>query len=56
MKIDNVPTNFDCIKLVQARNEEFFAALAQFLRGFDEQYRQMIFTEFIELEFDYIRN
>lgn len=56
MKMDKLPTNLDCIRVIAAHNEEYYATLIEFLKTFADQDRQSLICIFAELEFDYIRN
>jgi hypothetical protein len=56
MKVTHSPTNLDCIRLIEERSDEFYDTLIEFLRCFEEHYRQAILTEFFSLEFDYLLN
>ena len=56
MKQDTSLTNMDCLKLIQANDKAYFETLIEFLRGFDDDYCQALLSEFLALEFNYIKN
>jgi hypothetical protein len=56
MKVKQSPTNLDCIRLIEDRSDEFYDTLIEFLRCFEEHYRQAILTQFFSLEFEFMLN
>jgi len=56
MKLYNIPSNADTIKVIRAHTEDLYEGLKYFLRNFDETEIQSILAMFAELESDYLKN
>ena len=56
MKLYNIPSNSDTIKVIRAHTEDLYDGLKYFLRNFDETEIQSILAMFAELENDYLKN
>ncbi len=56
MKILNIPTNYDALKVIQAHGEEVDFVLRAFLRNFDEEDRQTFICLYAQLELDFNLN
>lgn len=56
MKIMNIPTNYDALKVIQAHSEEVDFVLRAFLSNFDDKDRQTFLCLYAQLELDFVLN
>ena len=56
MKILNIPTNVDALKVIDAHNEEVDFVLKAFLRSFAEADRQVFICLYGQIEFEFLKN